>query len=376
MDEATFLRVRVETGRSPGRHHPQRTVQLAAPPPKLLDQVRAAVRVRHYSIRTEEAYVGWVRRFILFHGKRHPRELGKKEITTFLTRLAVQGKVAASTQNQALSALLFLYRHVVEVDVPWLDELVHAKRPQKLPVVLTRSEVQALLACLRGTKWLMAVLLYGSGLRLLECLRLRVKDIVFERAEIVVREGKGGKDRLTMLPAAAVEPLRRQLEWVKVLHERDVAAGYGAVYLPDALARKYPSAARELAWQWIFPAAGVSVDPRSGETRRHHADESVLQRAIRQAARDAGIPRLVGPHSLRHSFATHLLAAGYDIRTIQELLGHADVSTTMIYTHVLNRGGRGVQSPADCLETLPPTDRLIGGQLPTVYRSPYPPAKG
>jgi len=305
------------------------------------------LRVRHYSLRTEEAYVGWIRRFIVFHGKRHPREMGKEEITTFLTRLAVQGKVAASTQNQALSALLFLYRSVLEAEVPWLDELVHAKRPRKLPVVLTRGEVQALLSCLRGTRWLMAVLLYGSGLRLLECLRLRVKDIVFERAEIMVREGKGGKDRLTMLPGAAVEPLRQQLERVKALHAKDLAAGFGLVYLPEALGRKYPNAARELAWQWVFPAAVLSVDPRSGETRRHHADESVVQRAVRQAARDAGIARLVGPHSLRHSFATHLLAAGYDIRTIQELLGHRDVATTMVYTHVLNRGPFGVRSPLD-----------------------------
>ena len=340
--------------------------------PKLLDRVRDALRVRHYSIRTEEAYVGWIRRFILFHGKRHPREMGKEEITAFLTRLAVQAKVAASTQNQGLSALLFLYRCVLETEVAWLNDLVRAKRPQKLPVVLTRGEVQAVLSCLRGTKWLMAVLLYGSGLRLLECLRLRVKDMVIERGEIVVREGKGGKDRLTMLPAAAVESLSRQLKRVQALHEQDLAAGFGAAYLPDALARKYPNAARELAWQWVFPAATLSIDPRSGETRRHHADESVLQRAIRQAARDAGIGRVVGPHCLRHSFATHLLEAGYDIRTIQELLGHADVSTTMIYTHVLNRGGRGVQSPLDFLAARPPADRVIGRQSADGYRAAFP----
>ena len=323
--------------------------------PRLLDRVREALRVRHYSIRTEEAYVGWIRRFILFHGRRHPRDLGKAEITAFLTTLAVRGKVAASTQNQALSALLFLYRHVLETEVPWLDELVHAKRPQKLPVVLTRGEVQALLSCLRGTKWLMAVLLYGSGLRLLECLRLRVKDIVFERAEIMVREGKGGKDRLTMLPAAAVEPLRRQVEQVAAVHERDLAAGYGAVYLPDALARKYPNAARELAWQWVFPAAGVSVDPRSGETRRHHADESVLQRAIRQAARDAGIARLVGPHSLRHGFATHALEAGVDLPTLGRMLGHTSVSTTMRYLHTTTKRVSAQISPLD---------RLLLGRAP------------
>ena len=317
---------------------------------------------------------GWIRRFILFHGKRHPREMGKAEVSVFLSKLATQGKVAASTQNQALSALLFLYRHVLEVDVPWLDDLVRAKRPKKLPVVLTRTEVQALLSCLRGTKWLMALLLYGSGLRLLDCLRLRVKDIVFERAEIVVRHGKGGKDRLTMLPAAA-EPLRQQIERVKALHQSDLAGGFGSVYLPDALDRKYPNAARELAWQWVFPSANLSQDPRSGTTRRHHADESVLQRAIRQAARDAGIARLVGPHSLRHSFATHLLEAGYDIRTIQELLGHQDVSTTMVYTHVLNRGGRGVQSPADFLTQQPPPDLEIGGQNPVAYRRTVPPRK-
>lgn len=328
--------------------------------PRLLDQVCSAIRLRHLSIRTEEAYVQWIRRFILFHGKVHPVRLGREEIVAFLNHLAERDRVASSTQNQALSSLLFLYRHVLEGEFPWLEGLVRARRPKRLPVVLTRGQVQALLSCLRGVHWEMAMLLYGAGLRLLECLRLRVKDLVFERGEIVVREGKGDKDRVTMLPGVLVEPMRRRIEAVRVLHQSDLAAGYGAVYLPHALERKYPGAAREFSWQWVFPAARRSVDPRSGEIRRHHQDESVLQRAIRQAARDAGLCSQVSPHTLRHSFATHLLEAGYDIRTIQELLGHADVSTTMIYTHVLNRGGRGVRSPADLL--FPPPVIGISGK--------------
>lgn len=316
-------------------------------PPRLLDRVRATLRLEHYAIRTEEVYVGWIRRFILFHGKRHPARLGKREVEQFLSSLAVRGNVAASTQNQALSALLFLYRRVLEQPFPDIEDVVRARRPQRLPVVLTREEVQALLSCLSGTRWLMAVLLYGGGLRLLECLRLRIKDIAFARNEIVVRGGKGDKDRVTMLPEVVQGPLRVHIELVRELHERDLKEGYGEVMLPHALNRKYPLAARDFAWQWVFPARNLSVDPRSGITRRHHSDESGLQKAIRQAARDAGIARLVHTHTLRHSFATHLIEAGYDIRTVQELLGHQDVSTTMIYTHVLNRGGRGVRSPAD-----------------------------
>jgi len=321
-----------------------------APKPKLLDQVRDAIRTRHYSCRTEEAYVGWIKRFILFHDKRHPAEMGKLEIEQFLTALAIKRRVAASTQNQALAAILFLYKDVLERDPGWLDDVVRAKRPQRLPVVLTRPEVEALLARLDGVSWIMAMLLYGSGLRLMECLKLRVKDIDFTRNEILVREGKGNKDRVTMLPAGVKNSLAAHLGGVRRLHERDLAAGLGRVRLPDALARKYPNASREWAWQWVFPAARICTDPRFGPPQRYHQHESVLQRAIHEAARKAGIAKPVGPHTLRHSFATDLLVAGYDIRTVQELLGHRDVKTTMIYTHVLNRGGRGVQSPADRLQ--------------------------
>lgn len=317
--------------------------------PKLLDQVRAAIRVRHYSLRTEEAYVQWIKRFILFHGKRHPLEMGEQEITQFLSALAVEGHVSASTQNQALCALLFLYRHVLDQNIGWLDDVVRAKRPQRLPVVLTRPEVRTLLGALAGIPWIMAQLLYGAGLRLLECLRLRVKDIDFSTNQILVREGKGNKDRVTMLPTSVKAPLTAHLITVCDLHQRDIRAGLGKVFLPDALPRKYPHANQEWGWQWVFPASQISVDPRSGERRRHHLHESVLQRAIREAAHTIKITKPTSPHTLRHSFATHLLEDGYDIRTIQELLGHRDVSTTMIYTHVLNRGGRGVASPADRL---------------------------
>ena len=317
--------------------------------PKLLDQVRDAIRTRHYSYRTEEAYVGWIKRFILFHQKRHPAQMGKPELEQFLTALAVQRHVAASTQNQALAALLFLYKDVLGCDPGWLDDLVRAKRPQRLPTVLTRSEVEVLLRALHGVNWLMAMLLYGAGLRLRECLRLRIKDIDFSRNEIVVREGKGNKDRVTMLPGAVKAPLLAHLDRVRRLHAADLAAGLGRVQLPDALSRKYPNADREFGWQWVFPASHICTDPRFGPPQRYHLHESVPQRAIHAAARRAGVSKPVSPHSLRHSFATHLLEAGYDIRTVQELLGHRDVKTTMIYTHVLNRGGRGVQSPADRL---------------------------
>ncbi len=318
-------------------------------PPKLLDNVRDKIRLKHYSIRTEQAYVDWVRRFILFHGKRHPKEMGAAEVEAFLTHLAVRGKVAASTQNQARSALLFLYKEVLGQQLPWLDDVEQAKRPQRLPVVLTHAEVKAVLERLSGTHRLMANLLYGTGVRLMEGMRLRVKDIDFERREILVRDGKGGKDRVAPLPLALVEPLRSHLARVRNLHEEDLRAGYGAVYLPDALERKYPNANREWGWQYVFPSRQLSVDPRSGVTRRHHADEKGVQRAIKQAVRDAGLAKPATPHTLRHSFATHLLMAGYDIRTVQELLGHKDVSTTMIYTHVLNRGGKGVVSPLDAI---------------------------
>ena len=326
----------------------------APPKPKLLDQVRDALRMRHYSYRTEESYVHWIKRFILFHRKRHPADMGKPEIEQFLTALAVQRRVAASTQNQALAAILFLYKEVLQREPGWLDDVVRAKRPQRLPTVLTHQEVEALLGALDGVSWIVAMLLYGSGLRVMECLRLRVKDIDFARSEILVRQGKGNKDRVTMLPAAVKVALARHLAQVHRLHERDLKVGFGRVQLPDALARKYPRADREWGWHWVFPAARVCTDSRFGGPQRFHLHESVPQRAIHDAARQAGLVKRVGPHTLRHSFATHLLEGGYDIRTVQELLGHRDVKTTMIYTHVLNRGGRGVQSPAD---------RLWGGSV-------------
>jgi len=309
--------------------------------------VRNAIRRRNYSYRTEEAYVHWIRRFIYFSGRRHPAELGAAEVTAFVSHLARERDVAAATQNQALSALLFLYKEVLGQPLPWLDELERAKRPARLPTVLTREEVERLLAAMRGTKWLMASLLYGSGLRLTECLKLRVKDIDFGYGQILVRDGKGAKDRVTMLPASLVEPLKRQLQIAKLLHDADVARGYGEVELPDALARKYPRAPYEWAWKFVFPSERLSVDPRTGAIRRHHVYENFVTRGVKRAARAARIEKHVSCHTLRHSFATHLLEAGYDIRTVQELLGHADVSTTMIYTHVLNKGGRGVASPLD-----------------------------
>jgi integron integrase len=316
-------------------------------PPRLLDRVRHACRVRHYSLRTEDCYADWVRRFVLFHGKRHPLEMGAAEINVFLTHLAVEGRVSASTQNQAFSALLFLYQKVLEVDPGRIAGAIRAQRPKRLPVVLTRPEVQLVLSKLDHPYRLMGQLMYGSGLRLLECLRLRVKDIDFGRGEITVRAGKGNKDRRTMLPAAVRPALTQHLDRVKLLHEKDLAAGYGRVYLPEALDRKLPNAAAEWIWQYVFPSAKMSTDPRGGEVRRHHAHETAISRAITNAVRLAGIRKRATSHSLRHSFATHLLEDGYDIRTVQELLGHADVSTTMIYTHVLNRGGQAVRSPLD-----------------------------
>ena len=315
--------------------------------PKLLDQVRDKMRVKHYSIRTEQTYTDWIKRYIYFHDKRHPAEMGAEEVEAFLTHLAVAGKVAASTQNQAKSALLFLYREVLGSELPWLDNITQAKAPKRLPVVLTLGEVSALLGKLSGTHHLLASLLYGSGMRLMEGVRLRVKDIDFTRGEIVVREGKGSKDRVTMLPQAVVVPLKAHLLKARELHQEDLQQGYGEVYLPFALDKKYPNAGREWIWQYVFPSRNLSVDPRSGITRRHHLDEKGLQRAIKQAVRDIDLSKPATPHTLRHSFATHLLESGYDIRTVQELLGHSDVSTTMIYTHVLNKGGRGVKSPLD-----------------------------
>lgn len=283
----------------------------------------------------------------MFHGKRHPSELGGEEVEGFLTHLAVEGRVAPSTQNQALAALLFLYREVLQIELPWAAGIQRAKRKPRLPVVLTVAEVQAVLGRMDGVPLLLAQLLYGPGLRLMECMRLRVKDVDFERREILVREGKGGKDRVTMLPESVVPALRKQIDAVALQHKHDLKDGCGEVYLPYAPAKKYPNAGRDLAWQYVFPSHKLSIDPRSGKTRRHHLDEKVLQRTFKQAVYDSGLAKHATPHTLRHSFATHLLQAGHDIRTIQELLGHQDVSTTMIYTHVLNRGGRGVRSPLD-----------------------------
>ena len=319
--------------------------------PKLLDQVRHSIRFKHYSLRTERVYVDWIRRFILFHGKRHPDQMGAEEIREFLTHLAAKGRVAASTQNQAFSALLFLYREVLKQELPWIDHFERVKRPAKLPVVLTVEEVHAVLAKLNGPARLMSNLLYGCGLRLNECIRLRVKDVDFGYLQVTVRDAKGGRDRVTMLPVSLVESMRRQIEKRRILHEEDLADGFGTVFLPGALARKYPNAAREFAWQYIFPSQRRSADPRAysdpPKESRHHVDESFLQRAVKWAVREAGVNKAASCHTFRHSFATHLLENGYDIRTVQELLGHKDVSTTMIYTHVLNKPGLGVKSPLD-----------------------------
>jgi len=317
--------------------------------PKLLDQVRYAIRARHYSRSTERAYIGWIRRFILFHNKRHPKEMAESEINAFLTHLAVKEKVSASTQNQALSALLFLYRHVLEREIGGLGEVIRARTPRRLPVVMTRQEVRAVISQLKGDKWLMAGLMYGAGLRLMECLRLRVQDIDFAANQIIVRDGKGNKDRVTMLPKKIKRPLRAHLENVLRIHKRDLAEGFGRVQMPYAMARKYPNASAEWVWQFVFPQEHRWVNPLTGRQGRHHVDESSIQKAVHQAVRRAGITKRATCHTLRHSFATHLLEDGYDIRTVQELLGHKDVRTTMIYTHVLNLGGKGVCSPIDKL---------------------------
>jgi integron integrase len=317
--------------------------------PKLLDRVRIAARLRHYSLRTEQSYVAWVRRFILFHGKRHPKDMGASEVVAFLSDLAVRGRVSASTQNQALSALLFLYRHVLDRELEGLDAVVRAQVGRTLPVVLTRDEVRTMPDHLHGTRRLQATLLYGAGLRLMECLRLRVKDLDFARSQLTIRQGKGHRDRMTTLPRRLRGPLERHLAQVRLLHQRDLEEGYGEVLLPDALGRKHPTAAGDWLWQWVFPAARIARDPRSGRRVRHHQHPTVLQRAVKQAARRARIPKRVTCHTFRHAFATHLLEDGADIRTVQELLGHRDVRTTMIYTHVLDRGPLGVSSPADRL---------------------------
>lgn len=331
---ATALALR-ETGPAP------------TPKPRLLDRVRGAIRARHYSLRTEEAYIGWIRRYIFFHGKRHPAEMGAPEITRFLTSLAVDGKVAASTQNQALSALLFLYGQVLELEVPWLDDLVHAKRPYRLPIVLTREEVWAVLDQLRDVPRLMCHLMYGGGLRLLECARLRVQDLDFGRNQIIVRSGKGDRDRATLFPIEIQTDLTRHLERVRRQYERDLERGAGWIELPEAQGRKYPNAGQEWVWQWAFPATRIYVEPVTGQRRRHHLHETVLQRTVRAAVLRAKLTKRATPHTFRHCFATHLLEHGYDIRTVQELLGHRDLNTTMIYTHILNQGPGAVRSPAD-----------------------------
>ncbi len=318
-------------------------------PPRLLDRVRDKIRLKHYSLRTEQAYVDWIKRYIHFHHKRHPSELGASDVEAFLTHLAAVREVAAATQNQAKSALLFLYKEVLGTELPWLDHVEKARAPRRLPVVLTREEVATVLRQLKGVHGLVGNLLYGTGMRIMEGVRLRVKDVEFSRRLIVVRDGKGQKDRIAVLPDRLSRPLATQLARARTLHECDLAQGFGSVWLPHALARKYPNAARDWGWQYIFPAAQQSIDPRTRAARRHHLGEQAFQRAMRQAVHDAGLAKPATPHTLRHSFATHLLEAGYDIRTVQELLGHSEVSTTMIYTHVLNRGGLGVVSPLDRL---------------------------
>jgi integron integrase len=317
--------------------------------PKLLDRLREALRSRHYSRRTEQTYCHWIKRFIFFHNKCHPVEMGELEINAFLTHLAIKERVSASTQTQALSAIIFLYRHVFHREIGELKGLIRARKPRHLPVVMTKDEVRSVIAELDGQCRLMAGLMYGAGLRLMECLRLRVQDVDFSANQISLRDGKGAKDRLTMLPQGIKAPLMEHLKRVQLIHQRDLQEGWGGVSLPDALPRKYPNAAAEWGWQWVFPQGNRWVNPRTGEQGRHHVDESIVQKGIRAAVRKAGITKHATCHTFRHSFATHLVADGYDIRTVQELLGHKDVKTTMIYTHVLNRGGKGVRSPMDSL---------------------------
>ncbi|MBI4447268.1 MAG: integron integrase [Acidobacteria bacterium] len=317
--------------------------------PKLLESMREALRSRHYSRRTERTYAMWVRRFVHFHRLRHPADMGEAEINAFLSHLAVKEHVSASTQTQALSAILFLYRSVLGTKIGALDGLIRARKPKRLPVVFNRDEVRAVIHQLKSDQWLMATLMYGAGLRLMECLRLRVMDVDFSVNQIAVRDGKGAQDRLTMLPQSAKQPLTDHLKGVRAIHQRDLQDGYGRVFMPYALARKYPNAAAEWGWQYVFPAQHRFVNKENRTQGRHHVHETVLQRAVKEAVRKAGITKHAGCHTFRHSFATHLLENGYDIRTVQELLGHKDIKTTMIYTHVLNRGGKGVRSPADTL---------------------------
>jgi len=316
-------------------------------PKKLLDQVREKIRIRHYSIRTEDAYISWIKRYIFFHKKRHPNEMGKSEIEAFLSHLAVDRKVAASTQNQAFNALLFLYRHVLEIEIGDNINAVRAKKPKRLPTVMTKKETVKVIIALSGVHQLMAKLLYGSGLRLMECARLPVKDMDLNRHQIFVREAKGNKDRVTMLPESVIAALKDHLLHVKQLFENDLKDGYGQVYLPNALERKYPNSNRQWIWQYVFPAKSLSVDPRSRMKRRHHIHENSLQKAVKKAAGLADISKSISCHTFRHSFATHLLEDGCDIRTVQELLGHKSLKTTMIYTHVLNTGVKAVRSPLD-----------------------------
>ena len=324
-------------------------VQTALPahPPKLLDQVRSVIRTMHYSYKTEQAYTDWIRRYICFHHKRHPKDMGAKEISTFLTHLAVKENVAASTQNQALCAIVFLYKHVLNIELADFNNITWAKKPKRLPVVFSSNEASTVLKQLTDSNRIMAMLMYGSGLRLNECLQLRVKDIDFDHKQITVRSGKGNKDRVTLLPEKIIPNLKEQIQFVKKLHEYDLKNGNVSVYLPYALEKKYPNAGKELGWKFVFPATQISADPRSGIHRRHHIHETVLQRAVKKAIRTAGITKQAGCHTFRHSFATRLLENGYDIRTIQELMGHKSVQTTMVYTHVINKGGMGVKSPVD-----------------------------
>lgn len=317
--------------------------------PRLLDQVRHKIRLKHYSYRTEKTYVEWTRRYIHFHQKRHPRDLNAGHIEQFLTHLAVDRHVAAKTQNQALSALLFLYKEVLVIDIPFLGDMVRAKTSRRIPIVFTEEEARQVIAALQPDYVLPVQLLYGSGLRLMECVRLRVKDVEFHRRQIVVRDGKGGKDRVTILPASVIDSLRMQLRKAKVMHERDLRDGYGEVSLPYALSTKYPRAGFEWGWQFVFPTTQRSIDPRSGKERRHHLHHSVLQKAVRAAVLKSGFPKPATSHTFRHSFATHLLEAGYGIRTVQELMGHRDIRTTQIYTHVLDKGANAVRSPLDRL---------------------------
>lgn len=314
---------------------------------RLLDQVRQAIRYRHYSIRTEKSYIGWIKRYIYFHQKKHPNEMGEKEVMAFINSLSEKYRVSSSTQNQALCAILFLYKDVLKKEMDWIENITWSKKPKRLPVVFTQAEAQKVLTMIDGQRFLMASLLYGSGLRLTECLRLRILDVDFGYHQIIVRDGKGRKDRVTLLPANLENSLRKQIQKVKIIHQQDILEGFGSVYLPDALEKKWPNAATEFKWQYLFPARKRSIDPRSGVKRRHHLSKDYLQVGVKKAVQESSIHKKGTCHTFRHSFATHLLESGYDIRTVQELLGHKDVSTTMIYTHVLNRGGKGVVSPFD-----------------------------